>query len=534
MVIASLVMTTACTDEGPESMLTANADVTISKLTPTGVAFSVNDKSSTKASSVYIVITDETGAYMEKHQQDLAYVEFYSNQGYCDAEGNWNQGFFVPKSTYNYKVYLEYEGESWHMSSGMEVATGSFTVPTLEEYFKETYGESTMEVSLVTGNSALLTANLPDGVLFTNNKPTLLYSKSPDFANAKSVAAEDNEYAYWATSSCSFSLINLEEQTTYYVKVVGDFHCVNGDDEIWLSDADLTFNPGSFTTLSTGEVISGAKCKLSVNYMLDYFGAVNIALPDTWSFYNNDRAVCEVIYSTDPNFEHYEVLAEARWNDNRYWCNFTDLTPETTYYMALKGDFSCKGVTQVLKDLIIPADNSFTTHANRIEMVDGHACVDLGLSVKWAVDNVTQGSEEYFAWPEIYGVADIAGTEHDIATNVWGGSWQMPSEAQFKELIDQCDVKVDLDDNLLFIGPNGSYLTLEAKGYKRKGLDDIFEPSFYDYWTSTMSSQEQWYAMAFRCHYFTDILDYKEGAGGSVIQSNTITVRFPIRAVTTN
>ena len=102
--------------------------------------------------------------------------------------------------------------------------------------------------------------------------------------------------------------------------------------------------------------------------------------------------------------------------------------------------------------------------------------VDLGLTsgTKWASCNVGAESPEnygdYFAWgettsKEVYsdttytyyivpdsaaadssakkvwkniGV-DIAGTEYDAATAIMGDEWKMPTEAQCKELVDECE-----------------------------------------------------------------------------------------------
>ena len=90
---------------------------------------------------------------------------------------------------------------------------------------------------------------------------------------------------------------------------------------------------------------------------------------------------------------------------------------------------------------------------------EGHEWVDLGLSVKWATCNVGATNPEeygdYFAWGETrtkseytdsnctsYGKSwgDIGGdSSRDAATASWGGSWRMPTPAEFQELKDNCD-----------------------------------------------------------------------------------------------
>lgn len=106
--------------------------------------------------------------------------------------------------------------------------------------------------------------------------------------------------------------------------------------------------------------------------------------------------------------------------------------------------------------------------------VNGHKAVDLGLSVKWATCNVGANSPEeyggYYAWGETeekdyydwstykycngssnsltkyctdsdYGTVDsktVLDSEDDVAHVQWGGSWRMPTELEFNELLNNC------------------------------------------------------------------------------------------------
>lgn len=105
---------------------------------------------------------------------------------------------------------------------------------------------------------------------------------------------------------------------------------------------------------------------------------------------------------------------------------------------------------------------------------NGHEYVDLGLSVKWATCNVGANAPEeygnYYAWGEIqpkddyncetyeyinstktsltkyctdsnYGTVDYKRTLEtmdDAASVNWGGSWRMPTDAEWGELQEQC------------------------------------------------------------------------------------------------
>ena len=98
----------------------------------------------------------------------------------------------------------------------------------------------------------------------------------------------------------------------------------------------------------------------------------------------------------------------------------------------------------------------------------GHNYVDLGLSVKWATCNVgattPEGYGYYFAWGETStkenydwstyfdtndggstfskynnnGGKTVLDPEDDAAHVNWGGSWRMPTKAEWQELLDNC------------------------------------------------------------------------------------------------
>ena len=65
--------------------------------------------------------------------------------------------------------------------------------------------------------------------------------------------------------------------------------------------------------------------------------------------------------------------------------------------------------------------------------------------------------------------ADIAGTDKDVAHEMWGERWQMPSLDDMKEMFQNCTKKYFTLNNvngLLFTGSNGRSIFLPAAGYK--------------------------------------------------------------------
>ena len=122
--------------------------------------------------------------------------------------------------------------------------------------------------------------------------------------------------------------------------------------------------------------------------------------------------------------------------------------------------------------------------------------INLGLpsGTLWACCNVGASTPEgyggYYAWGETeekesytwenyihadgeYGTShdigtDIAGTEYDVAHVKWKGSWQMPSQAQVKELVENCTREWDTQgaiNGYTFTGPNGNTIFVPVAGF---------------------------------------------------------------------
>lgn len=119
--------------------------------------------------------------------------------------------------------------------------------------------------------------------------------------------------------------------------------------------------------------------------------------------------------------------------------------------------------------------------------------VDLGLSVKWAPQNIGADSPEEmgerFAWGETSPKEDytwitykyckgsyntiipigsnIQGTKYDAATVNWGPAWRMPTVAEYNELINRCTfelIKRYDTCGLKVVGPNGNTLFFPFEG----------------------------------------------------------------------
>ena len=153
---------------------------------------------------------------------------------------------------------------------------------------------------------------------------------------------------------------------------------------------------------------------------------------------------------------------------------------------------------------------------------NGHDYVDLGLSVKWATCNVGANSPsdygDYYAWGETstksgydednsktYGksMGDIGGnSSYDVARYRWGGSWRLPTKAEFQELIDKCTWTWTTQgghNGYKVTGKNGKSIFLPAAGW-RYGTSPNLVGEYGSYWSSTPYGSSTDYAYGLNFH----------------------------------
>ena len=155
-----------------------------------------------------------------------------------------------------------------------------------------------------------------------------------------------------------------------------------------------------------------------------------------------------------------------------------------------------------------------------------HQWVDLGLSVKWATCNLGASTPEeygnYYAWGEISpkleyttdnciawekSWSDIGGDpSRDAARANWGGSWRMPTEAEFLELYEKCTwTRTTQNGNegyKVTSKKNSQSIFLPAAG-SRCGDELLCDGEYVYYWSSTPHkfSIDDAYYLYFRTDY---------------------------------
>ena len=176
---------------------------------------------------------------------------------------------------------------------------------------------------------------------------------------------------------------------------------------------------------------------------------------------------------------------------------------------------------------------------------NGHAYVDLGLSVKWATCNVGANSPEeygnYFAWGETkpkaiynwetykwcegsydtqtkyctsssYGIVDnktILELSDDAANANWGGDWRMPTKAEQDELRTECTwnwtTKNGVNGYTVTSKTNGNSIFLPAAGYRYGSA--LYTAGYSgDYWSSSLGTNYS--DIAYYLFFSSDYVDW--------------------------
>lgn len=137
--------------------------------------------------------------------------------------------------------------------------------------------------------------------------------------------------------------------------------------------------------------------------------------------------------------------------------------------------------------------------------------VDLGLpsGIKWATMNIGATSPEkhgdFYAWAEIetksqyiagtymyngVNIGDFSGkATYDVATAKWGGRWRMPTDAEMRELINNCDFEHTTLNGvkgfMLTSKINGNTIFFPAAGWKKDSAGGAGNNAYY--WGSTQT-----------------------------------------------
>ena len=233
--------------------------------------------------------------------------------------------------------------------------------------------------------------------------------------------------------------------------------------------------------------------------------------------------------------------APYRSNERTVEVQGTSYKADIIYRIMLEGDcmgrnfstfISVEGTDEGIRSHLVDEGNATWREDADISM--GPAAVDLGLTsgALWADRNIgseydISGKGDFFAWGELatkrefkqdnyqyYSDGayvslgkDIAGTEYDAATQLWGiyhpsgEMWKMPSKANVQELIDECSLTVKKAGDSVkvtsgsFITPNPGLVVTGPNGnsifFPGAGCSFLSSLKCCMFWTSTAGSSER-------------------------------------------
>lgn len=200
---------------------------------------------------------------------------------------------------------------------------------------------------------------------------------------------------------------------------------------------------------------------------------------------------------TPPTVEDNIIVDDYWWNSNE--SKWTLYVPK-----GCKSSYSSKSPWNKFKYIYEDSSLEEGGNSGSDEISDAIACVDLGLSVKWATCNVGASNPEdygdYYAWGETttksdysletykwckgtyntmtkyctnsdYGTVDNRTTltsSDDVASVKWGSKWRMPTKEEMKELAEDCTWTWTTQNGvngMKVTGPNGNSIFLPAASY---------------------------------------------------------------------
>lgn len=258
----------------------------------------------------------------------------------------------------------------------------------------------------------------------------------------------------------------------------------------------------TYTFTVTKNIVLNAKFKPFgkwISVSAEYGGDVSIKGYEKRSVQFDLGAAVTVIATPDENYEFVGWFADI--------LSETPISKDATYTFIVEDDIN---LLAKFKERYIEWVVDFTPSGT----INGYDYVDLGLSVKWATQNIGANSIEdigdYYAWGETTPYDKdltfinykwsftpcspdcVLASIFDAATVNWGKSWRMPTSAEQKELINGCEwIWIDdIEETSIsgYIGKskiNGKYIFLPASQFVSHSSADKPLETDGVYWSSS-------------------------------------------------
>ena len=424
-------------------------------------------------------------------EPELTIEGTHTNDGSDTGTYSYNLTNLTENTTYYVRAYATTKlGTAYGEEKSFK--TVEVTLPTV----------TTKDVTNITTNSAICGGNVTDDGNGTVTARGICWSETHNPTINNIYSEETNNGT--GTGSFTSQLTNLKYNTTYYVRAYAtNEKGTNYGEEKSFKTVEVTL-PTVTTKDVTNITTNSATCGGNVT---DDGNGIVTARGICWSETHNPTI--NNIYSEESN---------NGTGIGSFTSQLTNLKDTTTYYV--------RSYATNEKGTAYGEEKSFTTLSSS-GTINGYKWVDLGLpsGLKWATCNVGASKPEdygnYYAWGETetkseytkensltYGLSIlelqsqgiIDGNNnltplYDAAAANWGSTWRMPTKEDLKELVDNCNWEMILENDVYgvkVIGINGCSVFFPTAGCYKEGMLYYAGQDGY-YWNSTSVENDSRY-----------------------------------------
>lgn len=415
---------------------------------------------------------------------EQTYSEGDDMWGFADSDGAVFAGRLMTTEAADYTFTLKSPANTYTLSrSNRTLAAGkTYNFPALDDD----------DWTLASSNIDYVDLGLPSGTLWATVN---IGAGSPE---------EYGDYFAWGETSAK-STFNLDNYRYYdydnrvYTKYTGsDYHILQEED-------DAAYNNwGGDCRMPTAE--DWEELKNNCSLVQTRLGGV-----DGWQITGNGNSIFL------PLGGYYVGSALTSATQGYYWSSSLYNEESATIMNPTLDQLRMSDLQRYMGALIRPVKGGNKPDPD--PSVDDDY-VDLGLpsGLKWATKNVgatsSEGYGDLFAWGETETKADYSwdtykfGTESsltkytepsstllagdDAAQVNWGDEWSIPTDADWAELMSQCEWEKTEKNGvkgMLVTGPNGNSIFLPGSGYQNGTGILARDDAFGYYWSSTLDNQ---------------------------------------------
>lgn len=352
---------------------------------------------------------------------------------------------------------------------------------------------------------------------YDNNHPTIL--SNLDFTGIRGITVRFNDIQYFGGKTPTFHLNDYPNNICYASNITSIDLDITGVECMSYGFSLDNISEASCSHATTiklsgcSTVTNWRACFAACNSLTSlYIDVINPNSTQQQMFVDGYGGVVPLSTESMENIANAFVRANTEQRVDINYIMYNNLTQSIIDIAAAKNWYFYYNGNKVVKK------QSDDNEDINLSCPDDHHphLIDLGLpsGTKWACCNVgasaPEGYGDYYSWGETetkssYATSDykyynsstgytslasnIAGTEFDVASTLWGNNWKMPTSTQCEELVNNTEsewVTIKGINGRIFTGSNGSSIFLPVTGHMwYDGLTGMTEG---DYWSATQGT----------------------------------------------